>query len=749
MTRCGPNGAYSVFSRASQCIAQIISEWDKEGLIPPGSKIEVYGVSDPDLSRLLGKSQRKPFREPLFKYGAAPQDYKMLRQGKGIEVGQLPHISNLKSIQDNDIKLLLELGFWTIFLSNTDDIGGWWGPLTTVRDATASGFLLPVPLPGGPRSSASLNQGVDTAVRDAFGEVRRFWAESVPAPPVPAPLSPPVVSAVATATLRWLDAGARSFDTQTVRGLVVEIADVVWVVAEPGPQPVVRLDVVAADAGAIQSVGLVGENGQASSSIAQARGRYALRVALREPLIGADVACVVRATAVGKTTVSGEMGIEVTCRGRPLPALVFQRDTVRFDNGTASMPISSADLLGAVELSVGAAGGPPATKRVAVERGQKEIVLTWPVEAVLPTRLAVQVKQGKATLCLADRQPADPLLLSVEAAVAAPTPVQPPAKPEKSPAGSGAAPPPPTVHVRAKFSVSPGVGQIVVGTEVTFANQSDNADSYEWDFGGGAPKVIEPGTSTSIRHRFEKAGTYSVVLLARAGTQEDRFGIDLPVGSGTAAVAADFALPAGGAVVAGERVRFTNTSTNAKRFEWDFGPGSTPSTDRDADYVFQQAGQYTVRLTAYDAANTPAVRNQVVVVTERGSVLGWVWLVLLVVLVGAAAAAFVRLRPRREVKATLLKGTTEVKTEVVRSLVNLSELGFPDDIRMTLRYDKSTDDLQVEFLAKGRAWDLKRRVPARNYNLPEDSPSAPIPMGQYDIEGTDYRLVLERVVENA
>ena len=81
MTRCGPNGAYSVFSRASQCIAQIISEWDKEGLIPPGSKIEVYGVSDPDLSRLLGKSQRKPFREPLFKYGAAPQDYKMLRQG--------------------------------------------------------------------------------------------------------------------------------------------------------------------------------------------------------------------------------------------------------------------------------------------------------------------------------------------------------------------------------------------------------------------------------------------------------------------------------------------------------------------------------------------------------------------------------------------------------------------------------------------------------------------------------------------
>lgn len=52
------------------------------------------------------------------------------------------------------------------------------------------------------------------------------------------------------------------------------------------------------------------------------------------------------------------------------------------------------------------------------------------------------------------------------------------------------------------------------------------------------------------------------------------------------------------ASIAGEEVRFTNTSTNAGIYEWDFGDGSS-SNFLHPDHIYESSGTYIVRLTAY------------------------------------------------------------------------------------------------------------------------------------------------------
>jgi PKD repeat protein len=60
---------------------------------------------------------------------------------------------------------------------------------------------------------------------------------------------------------------------------------------------------------------------------------------------------------------------------------------------------------------------------------------------------------------------------------------------------------------QAHFSASPG--DPVVGEEVWFTNESDNAESFEWDFGDGfISNDVNP------IHKFSASGTFTVVLKA-------------------------------------------------------------------------------------------------------------------------------------------------------------------------------------------------------------------------------------------
>ena len=64
---------------------------------------------------------------------------------------------------------------------------------------------------------------------------------------------------------------------------------------------------------------------------------------------------------------------------------------------------------------------------------------------------------------------------------------------------------------RAYFSASPG--DPVVGEEVWFTNESDNAESFEWDFGDGyISNDVNP------IHKYTASGTFTVVLKVWSGT---------------------------------------------------------------------------------------------------------------------------------------------------------------------------------------------------------------------------------------
>lgn len=58
---------------------------------------------------------------------------------------------------------------------------------------------------------------------------------------------------------------------------------------------------------------------------------------------------------------------------------------------------------------------------------------------------------------------------------------------------------------------------------------------------------------------------------------------------------------------------FTNTSTNASSYTWDFGDNSGTSTEESPSYVYTQDGTYTVTLTAISGDETSIITKQVTV----------------------------------------------------------------------------------------------------------------------------------------
>ncbi|RMG29394.1 MAG: PKD domain-containing protein [Bacteroidetes bacterium] len=63
--------------------------------------------------------------------------------------------------------------------------------------------------------------------------------------------------------------------------------------------------------------------------------------------------------------------------------------------------------------------------------------------------------------------------------------------------------------------------------EVSFSNNSTQADSYEWDFGDGATSGRR-----SPQHRYDFSGTYRVTLKARNGDKSDTYSQRVEVGGG-------------------------------------------------------------------------------------------------------------------------------------------------------------------------------------------------------------------------
>ncbi len=141
--------------------------------------------------------------------------------------------------------------------------------------------------------------------------------------------------------------------------------------------------------------------------------------------------------------------------------------------------------------------------------------------------------------------------------------------------------------------------------EVMFTDQSvGNVVSWDWTFEGGTPTTSTEQNPTVL---YQTPGIYNVTLEATTAGGTESF-----TQSGYIIVedipAASFA-PTG----TGATFDFTNTSTGADSYLWNFGDGNT-STEEDPSHTYLAAGDYTVSLTAINECGEVTVEQEVTAV---------------------------------------------------------------------------------------------------------------------------------------
>lgn len=141
--------------------------------------------------------------------------------------------------------------------------------------------------------------------------------------------------------------------------------------------------------------------------------------------------------------------------------------------------------------------------------------------------------------------------------------------------------------------------------EVTFTNSSLNATSYVWDFGDGTATSSEK----SPKHTFSSGGTFTVQLTANgdggSNSTTKTVNISDPIGP-----IANFTFSGAGGF-APCTVTFANTSTDATSYSWDFGDGSSSSTETNPTHIFNTGGVFSVTLTATSSYGVNSITKNV------------------------------------------------------------------------------------------------------------------------------------------
>lgn len=136
-------------------------------------------------------------------------------------------------------------------------------------------------------------------------------------------------------------------------------------------------------------------------------------------------------------------------------------------------------------------------------------------------------------------------------------------------------------------------GGCTAACAVQFTNNSQNAKNYLWDFGDG-----NSSTEINPNHIYNIGGNYTVTLKALSDN-----------GSNTTTQTINIVQPtnplssfsfSGGNCIAPCTVTFTNNSTNATSYQWDFGDGGTSNVKNPTKTYFQ-SGTYIVTLKAINS----------------------------------------------------------------------------------------------------------------------------------------------------
>ena len=172
-----------------------------------------------------------------------------------------------------------------------------------------------------------------------------------------------------------------------------------------------------------------------------------------------------------------------------------------------------------------------------------------------------------------------------------------------------------TVNAGLTISVVPSVTSGCGPLTVTFQNTTPNSGDCIWQFSNGTT-LSGPGNQTVT---FNQSGCVDLTLSVVAvngceGTQTftDIICVDpSPIASFT---------PSPGIMTTGDTYStMVNSSLNATQYSWDFGDGSTGSTQTSPTHQFPDtgAGNYTVTLTAISANGCTDITQAIVTINEE------------------------------------------------------------------------------------------------------------------------------------
>lgn len=168
-----------------------------------------------------------------------------------------------------------------------------------------------------------------------------------------------------------------------------------------------------------------------------------------------------------------------------------------------------------------------------------------------------------------------------------------------------------------QYPIQPTIDATQGFVDVTFANFTQNATSFVWNFGDSTSGTQNTSTLKNPTHRFTSGGTYQVQLTA--SNISNACSIPL-VGelilpllvADTANVSASFTFNPNNPIP-NEQVQFTSETQNAYTFLWDFGDGNS-STEKNPLHSYPEAGEYSVMLTA---SNTTKSANYISTITVQ------------------------------------------------------------------------------------------------------------------------------------
>ncbi|UCE25474.1 MAG: PKD domain-containing protein, partial [Candidatus Zixiibacteriota bacterium] len=153
----------------------------------------------------------------------------------------------------------------------------------------------------------------------------------------------------------------------------------------------------------------------------------------------------------------------------------------------------------------------------------------------------------------------------------------------------------------ANFSGTPTSGCVPLTVNFTDQSTGTGIDGWSWNFGDG----VGTSSAQNPNYTYNSAGTYTVSLTVSSSSQScnDTETKTAYITVNPAPTAAFVGTPLNG--TAPLTVSFTDQSTGGPTsWSWDFGDGVGTSAQQNPDYTYNNAGTYTVTLTATNACGS-------------------------------------------------------------------------------------------------------------------------------------------------